>query len=57
MGDSYMTMRNMADICSIKGLKYFRESYISPALEKGLIERLYPSAEAPETAIQADKEG
>ncbi len=42
MGDSYMTMRNMADECGIKDLKYFRESYITPALEEGLIERLYP---------------
>ena len=43
MGDSYMTMREMADICGIKDLKYFRESYITPALEEGLIERLYPN--------------
>ncbi len=43
MGDSYMTMRNMADICGIKDLKYFRKSYITPALEEGLIERLYPN--------------
>lgn len=43
MGDSYMTMRNMADVCDIKDLKYFRESYITPALEEGLIERLYPN--------------
>jgi len=43
MSDSYMSMRDMADICDIKDLKYFRESYITPALEKGLIERLYPN--------------
>lgn len=43
MGDSYMTMRDMADVCDIKDLKYFRESYITPALEEGLIERLYPN--------------
>ncbi len=43
MEDSYMTMRNMADICDIKDLKYFRERYINPALEEGLIERLYPN--------------
>ena len=28
-----MTMRDMADVCDIKDLKYFRESYITPALE------------------------
>ena len=39
MEDSYMTMRNMANVCDIKDLKYFRERYITPALEEGLIER------------------
>ncbi|NPD92190.1 hypothetical protein HPS56_07470 [Prevotella sp. PMUR] len=43
MGDSYMSMRDMADVCDIKDLKHFRESYITPALEEGLIERLYPN--------------
>ncbi|GAB6869958.1 Fic family protein [Bacteroides rodentium] len=43
MGYSYMTMRDMADVCDIKDLKYFRESYITPALEEGLIERLCPN--------------
>lgn len=43
MGDSYMTMREMAEVCNIKDLKYFRESYITPALESGMIERLYPN--------------
>lgn len=32
MEDSYMTMRNMADVCDIKDLKYFRESYITPRI-------------------------
>ena len=40
MCDSYMTMREMAEVCNIKDLKYFRESYITPALESGMIERL-----------------
>ena len=43
MSDSYMTMREMAEVCNIKDLKYFRESYITPALESGMIERLYPN--------------
>ena len=42
MGDSYMTMKEMAEVCNIKDLKYFRKSYITPALESGMIERLYP---------------
>ncbi len=37
-----MAMRDMAEECGIKDLKYFREGYITPALEEGLIERLYP---------------
>ena len=40
MRDSYMSMREMAEVCNIKDLKYFRESYITPALESGMIERL-----------------
>ena len=43
MGNSYMTMKKMADVCNIKDMKYFRESYITPALESGMIERLYPN--------------
>lgn len=43
MGDSYMTMKEMTEVCNIKDLKYFRESYITPALECGVIERLYPN--------------
>ena len=43
MGDTYMTMKEMAEACDIKDLKYFRESYIVPALEAGVIERLYPN--------------
>ena len=43
MVDSCMTMREMAEVCDIKDLKYFRESYITPALEDGVIERLYPN--------------
>ena len=47
MGDSYMTMKEMAELCGIKDLKYFRESYITPALEVGTIERLYPHPNHP----------
>ena len=43
MSDSYMSMREMAEVCNIKDLKFFRESYITPALESGMIERLYPN--------------
>ena len=43
MGDSYMTMKEIAELCGIKDLKYFRESYITPALEAGVLERLYPN--------------
>lgn len=43
MADSCMTMREMAEVCDIKDLKYFRESYITPALKDRVIERLYPN--------------
>lgn len=43
MSDSFMSMKDMANVCDIKDLKYFRESYITPALEEELIERLYPN--------------
>lgn len=43
MDDSYLTMRELAELCGIKDLKYFRESYIVPALKVGFIERLYPT--------------
>lgn len=42
MGDSYMTMKEIAELCGVKDIKYFRESYITPALEVGIIKRLYP---------------
>jgi len=43
MSDSYMTMKEIAELCGIRDLKYFRESYITPALEIGVKERLYPN--------------
>lgn len=43
MSDSYMTMKEIAELCGIRDLKYFRESYITPALKIGAIERLYPN--------------
>lgn len=52
MADSCMTMREMAEVCDIKDLKYFRESYITPALEDGVIELLYPNQpKHPQAAI------
>ncbi|MBS7040539.1 MAG: hypothetical protein KH153_11045 [Bacteroidales bacterium] len=43
MENSCLTMKEMAELCNIKDLKYFRESYVLPALENGMIERLYPN--------------
>lgn len=42
IGEQYLTMKEMADLCELKDLKYFRETYIAPALSDGAIERLYP---------------
>ena len=46
MNDSYMTIKEIAELCGIRDLKYFRESYITPALEMGIIERLYPISQS-----------
>jgi len=43
MSDSYMTLKEIAELCGIRDLKYFRENYITTALEIGVIERLYPN--------------
>ena len=43
MGNSYMTLKEMEEVCNIKDLKYFRESYITPALDSRMLERLYPN--------------
>lgn len=38
-----MSMKEIAELCGIKDLKHFRESYITPALKVWVIERLYPN--------------
>ncbi len=47
MGNSYMTIKEIAELCGIKDLKYFCKSYIAPALEADVIERLYPHPNHP----------
>ena len=42
MGEQYLTMKEMADLCGLKNLHHFRDAYIAPALSDGAIERLYP---------------
>lgn len=42
MGEICLTMKEIAALCGIKDLKYFRETYIVPAISDGAIERLYP---------------
>lgn len=44
MNDSYMTAKEMSALFQVKSLDYFRKNYITPALECGLIERLYPAS-------------
>lgn len=40
---TYLSLKELADLCKISDLKYFRESFIKPALEQGIIERQYPN--------------
>nr|WP_251621689.1 hypothetical protein [Odoribacter lunatus] len=42
-----MTIKEIAELCGIKDLKYFCKSYIAPALEADVIERLYPHPNHP----------
>ena len=38
----FMTMSDMMEATCIRDRKYFRENYVTPALEDGAIERKYP---------------
>lgn len=42
MSDSFMPLKEMAELCGIKNLKYFRENFVVPALLEGVLERMYP---------------
>ena len=38
----FMTVWQLAELCGLKDIRYFRKNYLNPALEEGAIERLYP---------------
>lgn len=38
----FMSAVQLAELCELKDIRYFRRMYINPALEDGAIERLYP---------------
>ena len=40
--DDFMTVWQLAELCELKDIRYFRKNYLKPALEEGAIERLYP---------------
>lgn len=40
--DDFMTVWQLAELCELKDIRYFRKNYLNPALEEGAIERLYP---------------
>ena len=42
MGEGYKTVAEMMELCGMKSRKTFRENYILPAMNKGLLEREYP---------------
>ncbi len=37
-----MTALELAELCGLKNIRYFRKLYLNPALAEGAIERLYP---------------
>lgn len=41
-GEQFMSATQLADLCELKDIRYFRKIYLNHALEKGAIERLYP---------------
>lgn len=41
-GEQFMSAMQLADLCELKDIRYFRKMYLNPALEEGAIERLYP---------------
>lgn len=40
--DNFMTVWQLAELCGLKDIRYFRKNYLNPALEEGAIERQYP---------------
>ncbi len=40
--DDFMTVWQLAELCGLKDIRYFRKNYLNPTLEEGAIERLYP---------------
>ncbi len=40
--NEFLSVRQLADLCGLKDIRYFRKNYLNPALTDGAIERLYP---------------
>ncbi len=40
--DDFMTVWQLAELCGLRDIRYFRKNYLNPALEEDAIERLYP---------------
>ena len=40
--NEFLSVRQLADLCELKDIRYFRKNYLNPALTDGAIERLYP---------------
>lgn len=40
--DNLMSVWQLAELCDLKDIRYFRKNYINPAFEESAIERLYP---------------
>ena len=42
MGESYMSLKEIMGLFNLNSVKRFRENYLTPAIEDGALERLYP---------------
>ena len=42
MGEGYMSLKEIMGLFNLNSVKRFRENYLTPAIEDGALERLYP---------------
>lgn len=42
MSDTFLNMKEMAQICGLRNLHHFRDNYVIPAISEGAIERQFP---------------
>lgn len=40
--DDFLSAKELAELCGIGEIRYFRKHYLNPAIEEGAVERMYP---------------